>query len=193
MNRKRIIIISIIAIILVIGGSFAYWRVSLVQTSTNNIATSCFDLSLSESNPINLQSAFPIKDSEGKTLTPYEFTITNNCTTYAYYEVNLEVLNNTNLDSNFIKVELDDETPVLLSSKPVTTTTLSNASTSYKLKKAYLNASESKTYHLRLWIDENVTLADNVTEKEFSSKITIRATYKPEAPSSQEECELEYE
>ena len=192
MNKKRIIIISIIAIVLVIGGSFAYWRLSLVQTSTNNIATSCFDLSLSEDNPINLQSAFPIKDSEGKTLTPYEFTITNNCTTYAYYEVNLEVLNNTNLDSRFIKVELDDETPSLLSSKPVTTTTLSNATTSYKLKKAYMKASESKTYHLRLWLDESVTLADNVTEKEFSSKITIRATYKPEAPSSQEECELEY-
>ena len=192
MNKKLVIIIAIIAIVLLIGGSFAYWRVSLVQTSTNNIATSCFDLSLSESNPINLQSAFPIKDSEGKTLTPYEFTITNNCATYAYYEVNLEVLNNTNLDSRFIKVELDDETPSLLSSKPVTTTTLSNATTSYKLKKAYMNASESKTYHLRLWLDESVTLADNVTEKEFSSKITIRATYKPEAPSSQEECEAEY-
>ena len=192
MDKKRIVIISIILIVLVIGGSFAYWQVSLVQTSTNNIATSCFNLSLSESNPINLQSAFPIKDSEGKTLTPYEFTITNNCTTYAYYEVNLEVLNNTNLGSNFIKVELDDETPSLLSSKTVTTTTLSNASTSYKLKKAYMNASESKTYHLRLWIDENVTLEDNVTEKEFSSKITIRATYKPEVPSSQEECEAEY-
>ena len=192
MNRKRVIIISIIAIVLLIGGSFAYWRASLVQTSTNNIATSCFDLSLSESNPIDLQSAFPIKDSEGKTLTPYEFTITNNCTTYAYYEVNLEVLNNTNLDSRFIKIELDDETPVLLSSKTVTTTTLSNASTSYKLAKAFMHASESKTYHLRLWIDESVTLADNITEKEFSGKITIRATYKPEAPSSQEECELEY-
>ena len=192
MNRKRIIIISIIAIVLVIGGSFAYWRISLVQTSTNNIATSCFDLSLSESNPINLQSAFPIKDSEGKTLTPYEFTITNNCATYAYYEVNLEVLNNTNLDSSFIKIELDDETPSLLSSKTVTTTTLNNATTSYKLAKAYMHASEAKTYHLRLWIDENATLADNITEKEFSGKITIRATYKPEAPSSQEECELEY-
>ena len=190
--KKKTIIILIIAIILVIGGSFAYWRVSLVETSTNNIATSCFDLSLSDSNAINLQSAFPITDAEGKTLTPYEFTITNNCATYAYYEVNLEVLNNTNLDSNFIKVELDDETPVLLSSKTVTTTTLSNATTSYKLKKAYMNASESKTYHLRLWIDENVTLADNITEKEFSGKITIRATYKPEAASSQEECELEY-
>ena len=83
MNKKKTIIISIIAIVLLIGASFAYWMVRLTQESTNNIATSCFNLSLSENNAINLQSAYPIKDSEGATLTPYEFTITNNCSTYA--------------------------------------------------------------------------------------------------------------
>ena len=66
MANKRIIVISIIGIVLLIGTSFAYWMVRLTQNSTNNIATSCFNLSLSENNAIHLQSAFPIKDSEGE-------------------------------------------------------------------------------------------------------------------------------
>ena len=192
MKNKKAIIISIITIALLIGGSFAYWMLNLSQTTTNNIATSCFNISLSENNAINLQNAFPMRDSEGASLTPYEFTITNNCSTYAYYEVNLEVLNTTNLNSQYIKIMLDDENPSLLSNKTITTTTLSNASSSHRLKTAYLHASESKTYNLRLWLDENVTLSDNVTEKEFYGKITIRATYKPDVPTQMEECEAQY-
>ena len=59
--------------------------------------------------PIHLENAYPILDEEGKTLTPYSFTITNTCDLFASYTVNLEMLENTTLDSKYIRVMLNNE------------------------------------------------------------------------------------
>ena len=93
-NKKYVVFGALGVLLLVIGVSFAYWILTLTQTGTNQIASSCFDITLTnEQNAINLQKAYPILDEEGKTLTPYTFTITNNCDTFASYSVNLELLN----------------------------------------------------------------------------------------------------
>ena len=187
-RRKVLIIISIL--LLTIGVSFASWIITLNQTNNNLISSKCFNVTLSEENPINLTGAYPITDTEGSTLTPFTFTITNTCNSNASYQVNLEILNTTTLASTEVKVMLDDGTPALLSSKTVTTKTLDNATTAYILKTGFLDPNESVTYNLRLWIDESST-TEASANKTFSSKITVSAGYK-DSVTNMDRCEAEY-
>ena len=191
-KKKKVIYISILGILLFIGGSFAVWILNFSQTNSNVISSACFSISYTDQDDIHLERAYPILDSEGATLTPYQFTITNNCATYGAYQVNLEVLNTTTLNSNFVKAMFHEGTPKLVSNYPSVTKTLDNATSAYKLTQGFLNPNESITYTLRLWIDENVTMEDDISNKTFASKVTIVSTYKNTAPTSQEECELTY-
>ena len=189
MKRRKVLIIITI-ILLVIGISFASWIITLNQTDNNLISSKCFNVTLSEENPINLTNAYPITDTEGGALTPFTFTITNTCNSNASYQVNLEILNTTTLASSEVKVMLDDGAPALLSSKTVTTKTLDSATTAYILKTGYLDPNESVTYNLRLWIDESSTV-EMSANKTFSSKVTVTAGYK-DSVTNMDRCEAEY-
>ena len=182
MNGKRNwskILLVLGVVIGVLGVSYALWLVTFSSTNNNTITATCFNVSFTDQNNISIEKAYPLLDKDGKKLTPYEFTITNNCDTYVKYNINLEILNNSTLTNmDYIKLMLDDETPSLVSSYDVTTKTLSNASTAYKIKTSYLDAKESKTYNLRLWLDENVTgETEGVQNNTFASKITVNASY----------------
>ena len=168
----------------VVGVSYALWRASFSSTNDNSLTATCFNVSFTDQNNISIEKAYPLLDKDGKKLTPYEFTITNNCDSYAKYDINLEVLNTSTLTNmDYIKLMLDDGTPALVSSYNVTTKTLSNASSAYKISTDYLNANESKTYNLRLWLDENVTgETEGVQNNTFTSKITVKASYAEELP-----------
>ena len=76
-KKKKYMLLGIIGtLILLIGVSYAYWRLVIYQTGTNQIASSCFDITLTnEQNAINLQKAYPILDEEGKELTPYTLSV----------------------------------------------------------------------------------------------------------------------
>ena len=163
----------------VVGVSYALWRASFSSTNDNSLTATCFNVSFTDQNNISIEKAYPLLDKDGKKLTPYEFTITNNCDSYVKYDINLEVLNTSTLTNmNYIKLMLDDGTPALVSSYNVTTKTLSNASSAYKISTGYLDAKESKTYNLRLWLDENVTgETEGVQNNTFTSKISVNASY----------------
>ncbi len=191
-KKKKIIFLSILGILLLIGSSFAVWVLNYTQTNSNIITSACFDITYTDQDNINLEKTYPILDGEGRTLTPYQFRIKNKCSEYASFQVNLEVLNNTTLDSKFIKVMFGEATPKLLTSYTEVAKTLSDASSAYKMIQGFLQPNEEKAYTLRLWIDESVTLEDNVSNKIFSSKITIASTYKANAPTALEECEATY-
>ena len=193
-KKRNILIITVllISIVAIIGVSYALWVLNLTQTGQNDIVSSCFNITFTDKDNISLQKAYPILDEEGKKLTPYEFTITNTCDSYASFNVNLEVLNTTTLTNNdAVKAMLsskanDIETEIttsLLSSYQATTKTLDNAKTSFNLTTGYLNAKESKTYTLRLWLDENVGMnTEGVQNAKFSSKIVVTTSYIEEIP-----------
>ena len=199
-KKKRNILITIvllIGIIAIIGVSYALWVLNLAQTGKNAIASSCFNVTFTDKDNISLQKAYPILDEEGKKLTPYEFTITNTCDSHASFNINLEVLNTTTLTNNdAVKVMIssktgDTETEIntnLLSSYKTTTKTLDNAQTSFNLTTGYLNAKESKTYTLRLWLDEDVNAnTEGVQNAKFSSKVVVTTSYAEEIPKSASE------
>ena len=198
-KKRNILVIAVllIGIIAIIGVSYALWVLNLTQTGQNDIVTSCFNITFTDKDNISLQKAYPILDAEGKKLTPYEFTITNTCDSYASFNVNLEVLNTTTLTNNdAVKAMIssktnDTETEIttsLLSGYKTTTKTLDNAKTAFNLTTGYLKAKESKTYTLRLWLDENVGMStEGVQNAKFSSKVVVTTSYVEEIPKSASE------
>ena len=195
MKKKKVLIIIIISLLLIlsiVGISYALWTLNLTQTGENDIASTCFNISFTEKDNISLQKSYPLYDADGKKLTPYEFTITNNCDSYASYNVNLEVLNTTTLTNNeaikvmFSKKEDNVESELkldLLSNYETVTKTLNNATSAFKLTDGYLDAKESRTYDLRVWLDENVTTETvNIQNTTFNSKVVVTANYVKDIP-----------
>ncbi len=195
MKKKKVLIIVMINVLLIlsiVGISYALWTLNLTQTGENDIASTCFNISFTEKDNISLQKSYPLYDADGKKLTPYEFTITNNCDSYTSYAVNLEVLNTTTLTNNdAIKIMLskakngaESELKLdLLSNYETVTKTLNNATTAFKLIEGYLEAKESRTYDLRVWLDENVTTETvNIQNTTFNSKVVVTANYVKEIP-----------
>ena len=176
MKKKTVMIAIIILLVLsvAVGISYAYWVLNLNQDSKNIVSTKCLNITFTEGDAINLQKTYPMEDEEGKKLTPYTFTLKNECNNKANYQINLETLAESTLDINYIKVKLNDEISVLGSNDAVTKT-LDNATDSRMLETGILNANETKTFNLNVWLSYD---APNETmNKTFESKITVTTSY----------------
>lgn len=173
--RAPLIVIAILMVITAfIGSSYALWKVTKYQTTTNVIETGCFEVTFTEqSSSINLDNTYPISDEKGLKTTPYMFTIKNTCTIDAEYTVYLNTLQSsgTKISDNLIKYALlktGDSVNVAnaLSTAEVNTDVASfsydkDLLTSYSLATGTLSQNESAQYSLRLWIDESATTAIN--------------------------------
>ena len=176
MKKKTVMIAIIILLVLsvAIGISYAYWVLNLNQDSKNIVSTKCLNVTFTEGDAINLQKTYPMEDEEGSKLTPYTFTLKNECNDKANYQINLETLAESTLDINYIKVKLNDEISVLGNNDAVTKT-LDNATDSRMLETGTLNAKEVKSYTLNIWLSYD---APNETmNKTFESKITVTTSY----------------
>ncbi len=196
-SKKVLIILTIVGLILSLSGvTYAYLRARTVQTNNNTISVlDCLNLSFTkETNDINLINAYSITDFGGRALTPYKFTIKNNCPNAVLANINLESLNvdnvssdaylNSYLSDSYIKAMLteeNDDTEVLdlLSNFTVDDKILDNAETSHTLKTVTLVTNESKSFELRLWIDENVTW-EQAKNKKYSAKVVISGKLMPD-------------
>ena len=183
-NKKILLLLGVmISVLLVIGVSYAVWRLYLSQTNTSKLLSTCFQMELTDQDDINLENSYPITDTEGKSLTPYQFTITNKCDGNAAYQVNLEILNTSTLTNmDYIKVMLDDGDPLIISSYTETTPILSNTTKAYKIKTGTLGARESKSYNVRIWMDKNTPAIDEVMEKLLEIKVSVNASYSTLTP-----------
>ena len=193
MNKKSklLTIVILILICVVIGVSYAYWQITRTQNDKNIVTTGCFEIesdigSEDEQMPIRLLKTYPILDSEGKELSPFTFTLRNTCDTYAGYQINLETLNTTTLNLDYLKAVINNETPKLLSEYDVVETTIQDALNSHKLLTGGLKAGASKTFNLRLWLDQDTPL-DAGQNKTYEGKVSIIAS--PETdPTPVKEC-----
>lgn len=170
--------ILIVVLLLVAGASFAVWQIILKQTGENTLTVGCFAIEFTDLNPINIGSAYPITDEDGKKLTPYEFTITNTCAGNASFQTNLEILDTTTLERlEYIKILFNEkdkaEEAKILGNQEVVQKTLDNAITSYQLNTGIIGENETKTYELRMWLDENTPASNEIMNRTISSKVTI--------------------
>ena len=126
-NKVLIILGILIGILTLLGISYAIWVLKLQQTNFNIVNSSCLKLNLiNEKNDINIENAYPLLNEEGKSLTPYEFTIENTCDLFVSYSVNLEVLDETTLPIKYVSVLLNEEGVQRLSSFDTVESTLKN-------------------------------------------------------------------
>ena len=148
-------------VLLGVGVSYSLWNISVSQDKVNTAMTSCFNITYSsESSAINLEKQYPISDEAGSNLTPYTFKITNNCDINAYYKINLETLNTSNIDTRFIKASLNNTNPQVINRYNETEVSLKNGKVANTLKSGYLPVGGSLSFDLRVWLDYDTTIND---------------------------------
>ncbi|MCI8568305.1 MAG: hypothetical protein HFG48_03190 [Bacilli bacterium] len=175
-NNKKMIIamMLVLSLILIFGVSYALWQITLKQETTNRITTGCFNVEFTDKNQITLDNAYPISDEKGKKLTPYTFTITNTCDTLVKYQINLDILNTTTLtNDSYVKATLNESSPSVLSNYDIVNKTIENANTSYNLETGVLAKRGSKSFDLRLWMNETTPTTEEAMNKTFESKIVV--------------------
>ena len=182
-KSKKIWIIGglVLCLVAVIGITFAFFSTGGMQETANTFTSGCLNIELTDASAsINLTNTYPISDVEGVDSTSYDFTIRNTCDTSTNYSINLESLNQVenSLNADYIKVSLSSDTfdNVIskLSDNTSTTPEIDGAYESYTLYTGSLGANETKTYHLKLWIDYDATV-EQAANKTYSSKINVIA------------------
>ena len=179
------ILTIMILVTITIGTSYAYYSVTSEQTRPNEVNTVCFDISYTEgTNSINLENAYPMSEEKALTLTPYTFTVKNNCnstnsTGAINYMVTLNTLTNasaTYLNASTVRYKLNNNASAILNSAPESS--LSDAintdegiATSYQLATGSLEPGASATYTLYLWIDE--ATGNDVMGETFGAKVLV--------------------
>ena len=118
---------------------------------------------------------------------PYTFTITNTCTINVGYTITLNRIINTGdaISDSLIKYVLYKKNNGSLPTTGKTLGTGITTATSYNLETgtltggtrngATVNAGQSVTYDLYLWIDNNATI-DNAAGKTFEARLDVSAT-----------------
>ncbi len=181
-STKISLLVGGIAVVLigVIGITYAFFSTGGKQETANTFTSGCLNISLTDASAsISLSNIYPITDIEGLDGTSYDFTITNTCNTDANYQINLESLKIANsLSADYIKVSLSSDTAgnviSILSDNTEVTPEVANAYEAYNLYTGTLEASETKTYHLKLWLDYDATV-EQAANKVYQSKINVIA------------------
>ena len=185
-NQKVIIpMFIILALLVIVGTSYALWQITLQQTDTNVITTGCLKLTLTEeTDAINLTSVSPTSDEDGKKLMPYTFTIENTCTTDTNYVINLETISTGDkiLADNYVKAYLISNTNQLFLDKLLAKhineeKVITDATSAYKLYQGTLGNKEKKQFSLRLWLDEETNAIDEVMSATWQGKITVTGKF----------------
>ena len=199
-NKKKIIALAV-ALVLLIGGTYAWLTITLTGSKTTRIEAGTLSLELvDEANEINIDDALPMSDTDGEAqLNPYTFTLNNNGNISSVYTVYLdsvaidEALNA--MPQNRVKYSVVKTIKTIVGSKDslgedgdtedtvVSTETLTTdvfnstaeTTTSKQLDTGTLAANNYIEYELRLWIDENATNTE-MENAAFAGKLRIEAS-----------------
>ena len=179
MKKKHKITLFVIGILLalslMLSSSYALWVFNVSQESTNVVVSDCFEIAFVEgTQAIHLTNSFPMKDSKGVYTPLYNFTLTNICEHAADISINVETLNDSEIDGENLRVDVNGHIHTYGDGNSVEPT-LENASSAASFYNDTIAAGDSKSYNLRLWIKEDADNED-VLNKSFSSKITVRST-----------------
>ncbi len=178
--KSKMLLVSLLAILIIgIGGTYAYIRF-FASGGDNVIVSGCLKLSFNEGQGLNLSDSQPVSDDIGLSSDPYNFTVTNSCSLDADYKVSINVLNSSSEGNDSkIKLSLDDgsspiQNPTMVGSltENVLAEPVDGVVKSYLLDSGVIGVGESKTYNLRMWIDNDV---EDFSGK-FDTKIITEAT-----------------
>lgn len=173
-NNKKIIIPVFLLLVVLIGGSYAWLRLSITGGKTNRIVAGSLQLSLDDeaATGVNLEKAIPMSDADGLATTAYTFTLKNNGTASSDYTVYLDDEALTDSQTRM----LDKYVKYSLVKNDVTTTNLlttTGRNPNRVLDVGTIAGGETNTYSLKVWINKD---ADNaVMNTVFKAKIRVEA------------------
>lgn len=203
-NQKKLIIIAVLLVlVLVIGGTYAWLRITRTSEKTNVIKAGYLSLKLDDNldgNQINLLNQVPMSYSQGLGTDQYTFELTNDGTIASNYTIYLDDVN-TYVDENDNNITLTDENRLsdnlirILPLKSSAVATASKDSVSVETESAdksrllsedpgrildtgTIQAGTTIKYNLRMWI--NSRAGNNHTEaavmgKMFSGSLRVEA------------------
>ena len=200
-KRKKELTLLGVALVAIIGISYAWLTQTITSTNTNVIVAGNLLLTLTESSQIvGLPHTAPISDNAGLSSDPYTFTVTNSGSVKAKYSVYLD---DTDWNGYYNSVYynhvsgklsasvLDYNLRIGNSDSNTTINSFSSLSNPRLIAtNQVLAPGESLTYNLRVWIDKSATNEDcydesTSTYKYWAGKIRIEATqyYNPTIPT----------
>ena len=157
-NKKgkiiKIISIIILLILIIISISFALGNIDINLLGRRNIKISkCeLDINFKESEELMLVSKYPISKEEALKYKAKEITIANNSTCdTAYYKVTIKDLVNSSINKDKINYQVVD--------KSTNTETIDKNPDNFNISDS-LTKGNTKSYTIRLWIDESATNTD---------------------------------
>lgn len=182
-NQILITGISVFALVVsLIGGSYAIFTSSSESGEYNVITVGDLDISYVDTGAgfgdvLSLKDAYPISDADGANQKAYRFSIEN--TGAIGIDFKIKVVNddsiiasdgcsNNLIDPSYIKYKLDNDSPVLLSTRE------SSGYTIYT--KSNLAGHAQEVHELRIWITNSASNLNNVLGKHFHGKVVVETS-----------------
>ena len=175
-QKKKIILLVAVALILLMGTTYAWLSFSKSSEKTNVLHAGTLSLKLSNETEggISLSNAYPMTDQEGLNTTVYTFSLVNDGTIDSNYTVYLDDLD---LDSG--KIRMDDSIVKYNFQKDeesATTGTISSLGTSPNrvLDSGVIEKGKTVNYKLQVWMDYNADNSQQATS--FKTQLRIEAS-----------------
>lgn len=163
-----VVILILIAIVTLVGSSYALFTKTLTGTKKVTVQTGTLNATFEEGNAINLTNTIPMTDEDGLKTTPYTFTIKNTGTVKDYYSIyNDEDTSTTTLNTKYLKYKLTGSNGYDSGIKRVSD--LGSGKTF--LTSSSLKVGKSVTYTLYMWLDLEST--SDEMGKTYQSKIVV--------------------
>ncbi len=180
-KKNKIILLSVgilLVLSLIIGLTYAFYMFSVSQEGHNTFSSDCFRIEYTDSNAISLENSYPMSERDIGDLVPYTFTVSNVCNSSIDYKINIEELNTSDIDINAIRFKLDNHFSQILGSiedNDPATFVNQNVLLSKTISNGSLMGNSSKTFNLKLWVDEDSTVEQSAN-KTFESKVVVSST-----------------
>ena len=153
-NKKSSALIILALLLIVIGTTLALGNIDINILGRRDIKISkCeLDINFKESDELMLVSKYPISKEEALKYKAKEITIANNSTCdTAYYKVTIKDLVNSSINKDKINYQVID--------KSTNTETIDKNPDNFNISDS-LTKGNTKSYTIRLWIDESATNTD---------------------------------
>lgn len=171
---QKMTILLLVALILCLGGTYAWLVLSLQGEKTSDVVVGNLSLKIAEdSEGIYLDNAYPVKDEVGLSYNPYSFTLTNDGSIPSNYTIYLDdekiADGSVRMKEEYVKYSLV-KNGVRENAKFLTTTNTQNGRV---LDSGTLAVGQTNEYDLRIWIAD--TTSNDVMTTTFSGRIRIEA------------------
>ena len=169
-DNSVLIAIIMLSCIVLIGSSYAWYKISIDSSKTTTIVAGNLELSLEEKNEVTLVNAIPQSDDKGMQNESFNFKVSNTGSVDSKFKIYLDdtpLSSGTRISDSVIKYSITGGT---------TSTGAKYMNSNYvgkrrEIASGTLKAGESADYQLRIWIAEEATV--EISGQNFLAKIGI--------------------